>query len=390
MISEAAPARKAKPGETWDPVKKIGADGTVGIDPALGQLARELAGRSSSATSSSSATRRFTATTRSTCTTCPATSAASTCAPASSSGSSTSIPQPGEFGAETWENGSKIGTTGVGKVDAWAPYSADPDLGTRVHPGRHGRSSTSTAAIVRATTCSAPASSRSTSRPASASGTTSSCITTSGTTTRRWRRTCSTSPSTDSRARSSRRRRSRDGCTRSIASPVSRSGRSSRRRCCKSDVPGEKTSPTQPIPSKPAPFSQQGLVESDLIDYTPEIKAAALALAKQCRMGPYFIPDSANDGTTRVPVLVVRAGRERRRQHRRRHGGRSRDRHHLRRRADRASARSALAKIRARSSRITQNTLRSDRRAASAAGIHAAAVARGAAVCAGGEVRRRR
>ncbi|MBP6716136.1 MAG: hypothetical protein KA205_04685, partial [Acidobacteria bacterium] len=35
---------------------------------------------------------------------------------------------------------------------------------------------------------------------------------------------------------------------------------------------------------------------SDLIDYTPEIKAAALAAAKQCRMGPYFIPGAANDG----------------------------------------------------------------------------------------------
>ena len=58
-----------------------------------------------------------------------ATSAASTSTPASSSGSSTSIPQPGEFGAETWKNGSKIGTPGVGKNDAWAPYSADPELG---------------------------------------------------------------------------------------------------------------------------------------------------------------------------------------------------------------------------------------------------------------------
>jgi quinoprotein glucose dehydrogenase len=36
IISEAAPARKARPGEKWDPVKKIGADGTMGIDPALG------------------------------------------------------------------------------------------------------------------------------------------------------------------------------------------------------------------------------------------------------------------------------------------------------------------------------------------------------------------
>ena len=39
------------------------------------------------------------------------------------------IPQPGEFGAETWKNGSKIGTDGVGKNDAWATYSADPELG---------------------------------------------------------------------------------------------------------------------------------------------------------------------------------------------------------------------------------------------------------------------
>jgi quinoprotein glucose dehydrogenase len=39
------------------------------------------------------------------------------------------IPQPGEFGADTWKNGTKIGTPGVGKADAWAPYSADPELG---------------------------------------------------------------------------------------------------------------------------------------------------------------------------------------------------------------------------------------------------------------------
>ena len=128
IISDAAPPRRAKPGETWNPVKKTGADGTVGIDPALGQIATSSP-RSSSTTSSSSATRRFMATTRFACTTSPATSAGSTCTPASSSGSSISIPQPGESGAETWENGSKFGTPGVGKVDAWAPYSADPDSG---------------------------------------------------------------------------------------------------------------------------------------------------------------------------------------------------------------------------------------------------------------------
>ncbi len=50
IISDAAPPRKAKPGEKWDPVKKIGADGTVGIDPALRPDREQLAGRSSSAT----------------------------------------------------------------------------------------------------------------------------------------------------------------------------------------------------------------------------------------------------------------------------------------------------------------------------------------------------
>ena len=72
------------------------------------------------------------------------------------------VPQPGEFGAETWKNGSKIGTEGVGKNDAWATYSADPGARARLHPGRHAAAWTNTAAIVRATTCSATASSRST------------------------------------------------------------------------------------------------------------------------------------------------------------------------------------------------------------------------------------
>jgi len=65
-----------------------------------------------------------------------------------------------------------------------------------------------------------------------------------------------------------------------------------------SEIPSEKTWPTQPIPSKPAPYSQQGLQVADLIDYTPAIKDSALKLAKRCRMGPYYIPGS--DATTTV------------------------------------------------------------------------------------------
>jgi quinoprotein glucose dehydrogenase len=63
-----------------------------------------------------------------------------------------------------------------------------------------------------------------------------------------------------------------------------------------SEVPGEETAKTQPIPSKPAPYAQQGLEAEDLIDYTPAIRDSALKLAQKCRMGPYYIPPSPTDG----------------------------------------------------------------------------------------------
>jgi quinoprotein glucose dehydrogenase len=65
-----------------------------------------------------------------------------------------------------------------------------------------------------------------------------------------------------------------------------------------SEVPGEKSWPTQPIPTKPAPYSQQGLVEADVIDYTPAIRDSALKLARTCRMGPYYIPPAHAQATT--------------------------------------------------------------------------------------------
>ena len=42
------------------------------------------------------------------------------------------------------------------------------------------------------------------------------------------------------------------------------------------DVPGEQTSPTQPFPTKPPAFDRQGLTEADLIDFTPQLKEMAL------------------------------------------------------------------------------------------------------------------
>ncbi len=59
-----------------------------------------------------------------------------------------------------------------------------------------------------------------------------------------------------------------------------------------STVPGERTSPTQPFPTKPPAYERQGVTESDLIDFTPELKAAALEVVKQFETGPIFTPPS--------------------------------------------------------------------------------------------------
>jgi glucose dehydrogenase len=60
-------------------------------------------------------------------------------------------------------------------------------------------------------------------------------------------------------------------------------------------VPGEKASPTQPIPSRPAPFEIQGLTTDDLIDFTPELRAMALETMKDMQMGPLFLPPIHRD-----------------------------------------------------------------------------------------------
>ena len=59
-----------------------------------------------------------------------------------------------------------------------------------------------------------------------------------------------------------------------------------------STVPGERTSPTQPFPTKPPAYERQGVTEADLIDFTPELKAAALEVFKQFETGPIFTPPS--------------------------------------------------------------------------------------------------
>jgi quinoprotein glucose dehydrogenase len=78
-----------------------------------------------------------------------------------------------------------------------------------------------------------------------------------------------------------------------------------------SDVPGERTSPTQPIPTKPAAYDRQGITEDVFIDFTPELRAEALKMAKQYRWGKLFAPPSladASDGTKGTLILPGDAG----------------------------------------------------------------------------------
>lgn len=56
------------------------------------------------------------------------------------------------------------------------------------------------------------------------------------------------------------------------------------------NVPGEWYSPTQPFPTKPAPFDLQGITVNDLIDFTPELREEAIRIADRGQLGPIFTP----------------------------------------------------------------------------------------------------
>ncbi len=72
-----------------------------------------------------------------------------------------------------------------------------------------------------------------------------------------------------------------------------------------SDVPGERTSLTQAFPTKPPPFAKQGFTEDDVIDFTPELRAMALEQlhTNNYRLGPIFTPPSL-EGTVAMPGVL--------------------------------------------------------------------------------------
>ncbi len=63
-----------------------------------------------------------------------------------------------------------------------------------------------------------------------------------------------------------------------------------------SDVPGEKTSPTQPFPTKPPRYARNFIdVPDDLIDFTPEMRAQAKDIVARYKTGPMFLPPVVGD-----------------------------------------------------------------------------------------------
>ena len=80
------------------------------------------------------------------------------------------------------------------------------------------------------------------------------------------------------------------------------------RAVAQSDVPGEKTSPTQPFPTKPPAYSRQFLkVPDDLIDFTPALREQGLQVLERYKVGtsPFTPPILGN---VNGPVGAIGAG----------------------------------------------------------------------------------
>ncbi|NQV69404.1 MAG: PQQ-binding-like beta-propeller repeat protein [Pseudohongiella sp.] len=76
-----------------------------------------------------------------------------------------------------------------------------------------------------------------------------------------------------------------------------------------STVPGEKLSATQPIPTKPAPFDIQGLSIDGLADFTPEIRQQAIAAVAEYQLGGVFNPPLRKDDPSgKLAALMCPSG----------------------------------------------------------------------------------
>ena len=74
-----------------------------------------------------------------------------------------------------------------------------------------------------------------------------------------------------------------------------------------STAPGERSSATQPFPTKPPAFDRQGVTIDDLIDFTPELREEAIRILSEYTYGPMYMPPSVltedNKGTALLPHI---------------------------------------------------------------------------------------
>ena len=77
-----------------------------------------------------------------------------------------------------------------------------------------------------------------------------------------------------------------------------------------STVPGEQAAPTQPFPTRPAPFDRQGVSNEDLLDFTPELAAEARRIASEYQLGPIYTPPilAGQDGLRALLMMPQMTG----------------------------------------------------------------------------------
>ena len=73
-----------------------------------------------------------------------------------------------------------------------------------------------------------------------------------------------------------------------------------------SDVPGEQTWPTQPIPT--LRYGHQGIEKDDLIDFTPALRAEAERIVAEHRIGPIYTPAVPFNPNGPISTLMVMGG----------------------------------------------------------------------------------
>ena len=201
------------------------------------------------------------------------------------------IPRPGEFGNETWENGS---WQSAGDVSSWAPMSADPELGLVYIPTNGGTIDFFGGH-----------------RPGDNLFGTSLVALDVKTGERKWHfqmvhhdiwnYDTPTAPVLLDVMHEGKKTPVVAQVTKQAFTYVFNRDTGEplwpieERPVPQSHVPGEKLAATQPFPTKPAAYDMQGLTEDNLIDFTPELRQQAIEALADWEIGPLFTPPLHRD-----------------------------------------------------------------------------------------------